>query len=143
MMGANVFLDTHVLYYAALGRRSDPEKHAAARRIIVAEDYCTSAQVLAEFYTNVTKTGAPPLSPERAQRWVQAVAKKPCQPVDGRVVTRGIEISQRYGLSYWDGAILAAAERLNVQTVYTEDLNHGQTYGSVRVCNPFIDDFLA
>ncbi|MER9304105.1 hypothetical protein NKJ06_29030 [Mesorhizobium sp. M0293] len=36
-----------------------------------------------------------------------------------------------------DGAIIAAAERLGVKTLYTEDLNHGQAYGSVVAINPF------
>ncbi len=35
------------------------------------------------------------------------------------------------------GAIIAAAERLGVKTLYTEDLNHGQAYGSVVAVNPF------
>jgi predicted nucleic acid-binding protein len=34
------------------------------------------------------------------------------------------------------GAIIAAAERLGVKTVYSEDLNHRRAYGSV-VLNPF------
>ncbi|MER9236560.1 hypothetical protein NKI56_31860 [Mesorhizobium sp. M0622] len=38
----------------------------------------------------------------------------------------------------WDGAIIAAAaERLGVKTLNTEDLNHGQAYGSVVAINPF------
>jgi predicted nucleic acid-binding protein len=49
-----------------------------------------------------------------------------------------IELSWRYRISYWDGAILAAAERLGAEIVYTEDLSHGQTYGPVRVVNPFL-----
>jgi predicted nucleic acid-binding protein len=52
-------------------------------------------------------------------------------------VANGIAYSRRYQISYWDGAILAAAERLNAPILYTEDLNHDQTYGSVRVVNPF------
>ncbi|RWO24380.1 MAG: hypothetical protein EOS11_28090 [Mesorhizobium sp.] len=35
------------------------------------------------------------------------------------------------------GAIIAAAERLGVNTLYTEDLNPGQAYGSVVAVNPF------
>ena len=35
-------------------------------------------------------------------------------------------------------AIIAAAERLRARVIYSEDLNHGQTYGSVRVENPFL-----
>jgi predicted nucleic acid-binding protein len=58
--------------------------------------------------------------------------------VDQPLIRVGIEISLRYRIDYWDGAILAAAERLGAGTLYTEDLNHGQSYGPVRVVNPFL-----
>jgi len=48
-----------------------------------------------------------------------------------------IEISQRYRLAYWDAAILAAASSLGAETVYSEDFNDGQRYGTIRVVNPF------
>ncbi len=47
------------------------------------------------------------------------------------------EISERFGIAYWAGAIVASAEALGAQTLYTEDLNNGQQYGSVWVQNPF------
>jgi predicted nucleic acid-binding protein len=40
-------------------------------------------------------------------------------------------------LSYWDAAILAAASQMGCQTLYSEDLNDGQTYDGVTVINPF------
>jgi len=43
----------------------------------------------------------------------------------------------RYGISYRDGAIVAAAECLGARTLFTEDLNHGQRYGSVQAVDPF------
>jgi predicted nucleic acid-binding protein len=43
----------------------------------------------------------------------------------------------QYQLSYWDAAIIAAAEALGARDLYSEDMNHGQIYGSVRVINPF------
>jgi predicted nucleic acid-binding protein len=48
-----------------------------------------------------------------------------------------IEQSERFAISYWDAAILAAAEALGTGTVYSEDLKDGQQYGRVRVVNPF------
>ena len=48
-----------------------------------------------------------------------------------------IEKSERYRISFWDAAILAAAEALDAKVLYTEDLNDGQLYGSVRVVNLF------
>ena len=132
-----MFLDTNILVYGAQGRSSAPHKFAAARRIVLEEDYGTSAQVLAEFYVTVTRNGAPPLTPEVAMRWVRSLSKKPCQPVDETIVRAGIQLSQRHQISYWDGAVIAAATRLGATTLYSEDLNHGQMYGSVRVVNPF------
>ncbi|MBO6724337.1 MAG: PIN domain-containing protein [Rhizobiaceae bacterium] len=136
-MIAECFLDTNVLVYAALGRFSAPEKYERAKQIVADEDYSTSAQVLQEFYVNAIGKSDKPLSPSKAAQWIEVVCRKPCQEVDSAVVMRGIENSQAYNISYWDGAILAAAERLGVSRLYSEDLNHGQSYGSVQVINPF------
>ncbi|MBB3872536.1 PIN domain-containing protein [Brevundimonas mediterranea] len=133
-----VFLDTNILLYAALGRRHAADRLERAREIVLTEDYCTSGQVLAEFYHNAIKKGPTPLSPDKAREWVRVIALKPCQPVTPEVVVAGIDNARRYQLSYWDGAIIAAAERLGAKVLYSEDLNHGQTYGSVRVENPFL-----
>lgn len=135
---SEVFLDTNILLYAALGREHAGHRWERAREIVLSEDYCTSGQVLAEFYDNATRKGATPLTPDKAREWVRIVAMKPCQPVTPEVALAGIDHARRYQLSYWDGAIIAAAERLGAKTVYSEDLNHGQTYGSVRVVNPFL-----
>ena len=63
--------------------------------------------------------------------------KLPCASTTPELVRRGISISQRWQLSYWDSAILAAAESLGVRTVYSEDLSDGQEYEGIRVINPF------
>lgn len=135
--GADVFLDTNVLLYAALGSVDEPAKYERAVELLTTR-FGTSGQVLAEFYVNAQRKGERPLTAEEAQEWVHRLSKKPFQPVDYRIVRAGIENARRYRISHWDGAILAAAERLGASVVYSEDLNHGQTYGSVRVENPFL-----
>lgn len=135
--GVDLFLDSNVLLYAAGGRAQAPEKHARAVEVLQME-FGLSAQVLAEFYAAAVRKGPKPLAPEVARQWVINLAKKPCLPVDVNIVRSGIEISQRYQISYWDGAIIAAAERLGAKTLYTEDLGDGQLYGSVKVVNPFL-----
>lgn len=139
-MVAECFFDTNVLVYAAVGHKAEPEKYARAVELIATENYSTSAQVLGEFYVNVVKKSDIPLTPAKAAEWVAVISLKPCQELDEGVVMRGIEHAQRFQISYWDGAIIAAAERLGVRTLYTEDLNHGQTYGSVRAVNPFLSN---
>ena len=65
------------------------------------------------------------------------VRQFPCQPVDHQLVRIAVERSERFAISYWDAAILAAAEALGAETVYSEGLSDGQRYGRVRVVNPF------
>ena len=57
--------------------------------------------------------------------------------IEASLVKVAVENSVRYQTSYWDGAILAAAQSIGVSRMYSEDLNHGQRYGSVEVINPF------
>ena len=53
-------------------------------------------------------------------------------------VFRGaVTIRQRFGLSYWDAAILAAAMALGCDAVYSEDMSSEQDYGGIRVVNPY------
>jgi predicted nucleic acid-binding protein len=132
----NAFLDTNILVYAALGKDKDL-KAIKANQLIRSQDFGISGQVLHEFYNAVTTKGGRPLTPDEAFSWVERFAQLPLVPVDAALVMKGIAISVRHRISHWDGAILAAAEALGAETLYTEDLNHGQLYGSVRVVNPF------
>jgi predicted nucleic acid-binding protein len=132
-----VFLDTNVLIYAALGSVDAPEKYERAVELLTTR-FGLSGQVLAEFYVNAQRKGSVPLTAEEAKEWVYRLSKKAFQPVDYAVIRGGIENARRYQISYWDGAIIAAAERLGARVLYSEDLSHGQTYGSVRVENPFL-----
>jgi predicted nucleic acid-binding protein len=134
----DAFLDTNVLFYAATAKRSDPEKYARALKILAESEFGTSAQVLSEFFTSVTRKGAVPMPRKEAAAWVHRLCQKPCHAVDADTVIAAIDLSERYRISYWDGAIIAAAERLGAKTLYTEDLNHGQAYGSVTAINPFL-----
>lgn len=136
-MSGRVFFDTNVLVYAAAETGKDEHKRQRARALIKSEDFCTSAQVLQEFFVIVVKKALPPLTPEKALEWIEQLTALPCCPIDHQLVHIAIEQSARYRISYWDAAILSAAQALGCHTVYSEDLNSGQRYGDVRVVNPF------
>jgi predicted nucleic acid-binding protein len=136
-MNAKVFFDTNVLVYAAVGAGRDEAKRQRALELVESEDFGTSAQVLQEFFVMVVKKAVRPLTVAEALEWIEQWGQFPCQVIDRQLVQIAIEVSQRFGISYWDGAILAAAESLGVGTVYSEDLNDRQQYGRVRVVNPF------
>lgn len=137
-MTARVFFDTNILVYAAVGTGKDDPKRKRALELIGSEDFGTSAQVLQEFFVTVVKKAARPLSAAQALEWIDQWAVFPCQPIDHQLVRIAVEQSERFGISYWDAAILAAAGALGSDTVYSEDLNAGQRYGRVQVINPFV-----
>ena len=48
-----------------------------------------------------------------------------------------MQASMRFQLSYWDAAIIEAARAAGCAEVYSEDLNAGQSFGGIRIVNPF------
>jgi predicted nucleic acid-binding protein len=97
----------------------------------------TSGQVMQEFYWQTTRRAFPALPINEAFEWVEMLEFQPFAAVNASLVKTGIEISRRYKISYWDGAIVAAAEALGAPVVYSEDLSHGHYYNGVHVINPF------
>lgn len=136
-MNADVFVDTNVLIYAAAGRRDAPLKHDRAWEIIGAGGFGISAQVLAEFYVSATRKPAVPLTHAEAAAWLAGLQSVPVVPVDGGLVAEAADRARAHRISYWDAAVIVAAERLGAATLYSEDLSDGQTYGAVTVINPF------
>jgi predicted nucleic acid-binding protein len=49
----------------------------------------------------------------------------------------GMRVQARYRLSWYDSLIVAAAMQAECDVLISEDLQHGQKFGSLRVENPF------
>jgi predicted nucleic acid-binding protein len=136
-MIVQVFLDTNIILYLASRNRADVQKKAIAAKIVEREKIGVSAQVLQEFYTVVIRKADFGFSPAEGLEWLEKLEEFPCAPITQSLVKVAALRSIRYGISYWDGAIVAAAEALGAPVLYTEDLNHGQVYGAVTAINPF------
>jgi predicted nucleic acid-binding protein len=126
-----------VLVYGAAGRLDERRKHLIARDIISAGEFAVSTQVLGEFYAVMRHPQAERLSIRDAQTWLQKLEVFCMTSIDYSVVHAASFIKERYKIQFWDAALVAAAERLKISTLLTEDLNHGQKYGSVTAINPF------
>ena len=136
-MSVDVFLDSNVLVYAV---DTDPQAQAKrdrARTLIREDRFGTSAQVVQEFYVTVTRKLTQPLVPGVAARWVDRLTRMPFVPTDSILLKTAIIRAQAWQISYWDAAVISAAEALGAKTLFTEDLNDGQLYGNVRAVNPF------
>ena len=135
------FFDTNILIYAH--SRQDPTKMNRALDLLTnAIENGTgvlSAQVLGEFFTISTSPRRvnQPLTREEAIEIIDQVTVLTVVSLDLPLVRRGLTTCQRYQISYWDGLIIAAAERAGCARVFTEDLNDGQTYHGVVAINPF------
>jgi predicted nucleic acid-binding protein len=141
-MRGKVFLDTNVLIYAATSLEPFPDKFARAEEIIAKEEFGISTQVIGEFIRNVqnSKKMKSPLSDEEVDGWIERLYEFPVISIDREVIMNATVFQRRYQIGFWDCQILAAAHRFGADTLLTEDLSHGQIYGSVRCENPFRDN---
>ena len=126
-----------MLLYAAAGKKLDPEKHHIALRLLREERLAVSTQVIGEFYHNARRKFAKELSIAEAHAWVDALCDLKKVDVDLALIRSAMFIAERYKVAFWDAALIAACERVDAPILYTEDLSHGQKYGSVAVINPF------
>ena len=135
------FIDTNVLVYAY--DRAAGAKRDLARALLEAlwneGRGVLSTQVLQEFYVNIRRKTRPPVSQEVARAVVADYLVWDPIVNDGATVLEAIDVGHRYQLSLWDALIVVAARKGDASVLYSEDLNHGQAFGSVRVLNPFLE----
>lgn len=93
--------------------------------------------MLQEFYVNVTRKVARPLSPEVAARIIADLSVWEVHRPSVEDVLDAIGAQARYQLSFWDAMIVVSAQQLGCRTLWSEDLNSGQVYNGVTVRNPF------
>ncbi len=137
-MSVDCFLDTNVLVYAAAPDDGGQTKCDRSLELIETEAFGVSSQVLQEFFVTVVRKIERPLGPELAIEWIEQLEIFPCAVIDAALVKVAIETSLRFQISYWDAAIIAAADLMGPKTLYSEDLSHGQLYGRVQVLNPYL-----
>ena len=135
------FVDTNVLLYAVSEVPEEADKRARALEVLTEPDLAASVQVLQEFYHQATRpTRIRSLSGNRALQFLEPILLFRIQTMTMDVFLEAIAISHRFRLSYWDGAILAAARAAGCDAVYTEDMSTEQDYDGLRVINPFTDE---
>lgn len=137
---ARRFVDTNVLLYAAFHSSEETEKRNRARDVLALPDpeLAVSVQVLQEFYWQATRRSRPGrLSEEETLAFLEPILMFHIEPLTPDLFRAAVAISRRFGLAYWDGAILAAAHACGCDAVYSEDMSDKQDYDGVRVIDPF------
>jgi len=138
-MTAKVFVDTNVLVYCRDASETGRQEQALAwmSRLWHNRSGRLSFQVLQEFYVTVTVKLRPGLGRELARSDVRALLVWQPVPLEARVVEGAWHLQDRYGLSWWDALIMAAAQIADCGYLLSEDFQEGQKFGSVEVINPF------
>jgi predicted nucleic acid-binding protein len=133
-----VFFDTNILVYSISPDPAEAAKRERAIDLLARNDGAVSIQVLQEFYVQATRPTRPhPLPHDMAAGLIESWSRFRIQDVTFAILQVALEIKARHCFSYWDAAIVAAAQALGCRELYTEDMSHGQEVAGVRIVNPF------
>jgi len=131
------FFDTNVLLY--LFDQREVLKREIARKTfsgyLESKNLRISTQVVQEFYSAATKKLGIPAYEAAAE--VQSLCGLEMVTVSRSEILRAIDIRHRIQISFWDALLVSAAETAGATILFTEDLTHGQRFGSIQIVNPF------
>ncbi len=131
MSAIKPFFDTNVLLYLLA-----EDDRADIAESLLGQGGTISVQVLNEFASVASRKlrmGWPEI------REILATIQSICSivPVGVEIHDDALDLCERYGFSFYDAAILAAAIQARCDVVYSEDMQDGQTIGNVIIKNPF------
>lgn len=126
------FFDTNILVYAA----SDDPKRAIADHVL-RNGGVISAQVLNE-YVNVARK-------KLRKDWLEVersilrfrLAFDQILPVTADLNAAALTLARGHSVAFYDALIVAAALEAGCDTLFSEDMQHGRTFGGLTICNPF------
>jgi predicted nucleic acid-binding protein len=134
-MSARIFLDTNVLIYAYSAYEVRKQTQAAAA--IASGETWISTQVLIEF-VNVSHRKLKASWPDVQTALIELTDSHQVSSTTPTTIAHATHLAHRYGFSWFDALIVAAALECGCDTLYSEDLNAGQLIeGRLQVINPF------
>jgi predicted nucleic acid-binding protein len=132
------FLDTNILLYSISRDPAEARKRERAIELIEEGNNALSVQVLQEFYVQATRpTRTDALPHDLAVGLMRTWLRFPVQEITLAVLSGALSIKAAFGLSYWDAAIVAAAEAAGCREILTEEMAHGQAIHALTIRNPF------
>jgi predicted nucleic acid-binding protein len=139
--GSRFFIDTNIFVYSF--DQTAPSKSAVAsqliRKALTTQKGVISFQVVQEFLNVALRRFARPMSPADAEQYF-TVTLRPLLAVHSSpaLYLEALRLQSRHKLSWYDSLIVAAAQQTQCEVLLSEDLQHGQKFGSLRIENPFL-----
>jgi predicted nucleic acid-binding protein len=133
MKGDTAFFDTNVIVYAF----AKDDSRAAIAETLLARGGVVGVQTLNEFVAVAARKLAMPWA--EILEALSAVRELCPSPVPLTVKTHdaALRIAGQYGYHIYDSLVIAAALEARCRTLFSEDMNDGQTIDGLTIRNPF------
>ncbi len=139
-MNGRFFLDTNIFVYSF--DRNSPEKLRRStqliRQAVATGKGAVSYQVVQEFFNVALRRFSPPMTVAEAEQYLGTVFR-PLLTVHSSqaLYAEALHLQHKYRSSWYDSLILAGAFEAQCSVLYSEDLQHDQEFGGLRIENPF------
>jgi len=140
-MSDRCFLDTNIFVYAV--DRGDPVKQQRAASLIREvrgnSSGVVSYQVVQEFFNLASKRFERRMNFEDRQDYLERVFR-PMLKVHSslKLYEDALRLHTAAKLQWYDSLIVCAASDAGCSILYSEDMQHGQKFGSLKIVNPFL-----
>lgn len=140
-MKERYFLDTNIFLY--IFDPNAPHKTTIAKSLIrtaiATQKGVVSFQVVQEFFNVALKRIAQPMLPDDARVYLDSVfAPLLAVHSSATLYSEALRTYAVGGLSWYDSLIVTAALQAKCSVLYSEDMQHGRTFGTLRIENPFL-----
>ena len=140
-MSAEHFLDTNILVYMfdETGAAKRRQAENLVNESLAKGTGCVSFQVVQETLNVLIRRLG--FVAEDARRALEQVLVPLWQVYPSSVLYQdAISLQSRYGFSFYDSLIVAAALEAGCTRLYSEDLQHGQQIQRLTIVNPFMSE---
>lgn len=128
------FVDSNVILYSL--SRDDTKQRKALE--LLAAGGVISTQVLGEV-ANVMRRKLGYEIPVIRAVLFRLISDTRLHPVAPSTILLALDVAERWGLSFYDSLVVAAAQESGCTILYSEDLQHGQSLDrGLTVINPFL-----
>lgn len=139
-MSDRFFLDTNVFVYK-FDTREPVKAHRASeliRSAVGTKLGVVSYQVVQEFFNIALTRFDKPFSTREAEDYL-SLTFRPILAVHSspRLFMEALRVHAQHQFSWYDALIVAAALEAECSVLYTEDMEHGQRVGNLKIENPF------
>ena len=137
-MSVRSFFDSNVLVYTD----DETAQKKKARALALLKEHhdagsgVLSLQVLQEYFVTATKKLK--VDVQLAQRKVEVFSKLAVGIPEVADILAAIDLHRLYGFSFWDCLIIRSAQQTGCKVIYSEDMQHTQAVGGIKIVNPFI-----